>query len=169
MICDAIVSGQRSLRRKDCAGHQLARGRFLSSAVLSILAISIVFSGHPVSAAPPSDVSPRTESLDELLNSGSTSSQFDRYANNYGAQQIVSDARLAQQLAEDSKTTDGDAPTVASSVVKKHHLPPIAIGLLAVGAILVLSAMVLLIWSRIVQHRELRDAPSPMAFNYPRI
>ena len=110
---------------------------------------------------------PRTQSLDELLNSNSSSSWHSGGAISYDAEQIVSDARLAQQLNDDSQTAE--VVGIAGTGGKKHHLHPVMIGLLAFGGVLVLTAAVLLIWSRIVQYREMRDAPSPMAFNYPQI
>jgi len=124
-------------------------------------------------AAGPSDGSRRTESFDELLNNNSASNQFDGWHSHtegtYGAQQIVGDAHLAQQLTDDAVPSDDRILEGASGGVKKHHLPPIAIVLLVLGAILVLSAAVLLTWSRIVRRREMRDAPSPMGLNYPHI
>jgi hypothetical protein len=170
--CDQFLGGRSGLARKDCKGHRLEHLQFSWFAIFGI-AIAVGLWTLPASAAP-SDGSHRTQALDELLHRDATSGQLEGWhpntAASYNGQQIVNDARLARQLAAQDSITDEDALSGPSLATKKHHrLHPIVVGLLAVGAILVLSTVVLLIWSRIVQYREMRDAPSPMAFNYPRV
>lgn len=153
---------------KNSLGHAFGLARFSSILALSF-AVAVGFWALPASAATSSDASPRTQSLDELLHTNS-SSDFDGFsAKSYAARQFVSDAHMAQQLADDSKAAGFDATATGSAAGKKHHLPVIAIVSLAIGGIFVLSSLVLLVWSRIVHYREMRDTPPPAAFNFPRI
>ncbi|HEX3999222.1 MAG TPA: hypothetical protein VHX65_11780 [Pirellulales bacterium] len=128
----------------------------------------------PALAAPPWDGNYRTQGVDELLNTDSSATQINGWQGkdpgSFAAQQILADARLARQLAANSSPADSEN-LVSNGVVgkKEHHANPLLSGLIAVGAMLVLSAVALLIWSRIVQYREMREAPTPMAFNYPRL
>lgn len=169
MNCDRIFKRQPNLGRKHLAGQRFGHRWFSWLAVLGI-AIGVGLSGLPASAAPSPDGTLRTQTVDELFNSESTAGQSDRSTDgaiSYGARQIVSDARLAERLTENSNA-DIEAKSVAASA-KKHHLPTIVIGLIAIGAMLVLGAVVLLFWTRIVHRREMHNAPSPMVFNHPRI
>ena len=144
-------------------------GRRLSL-TLWLPAIAIGLWCLPATAAPPSNGSNRTQSLDELLNTDTSSSQLSgaRDARSYGAQQILVDAQLAHQLETNSADSDADLSPSRIGAKKGHHVHPVVIGLVAFGALSVLCAAVLLIWSRIVHYREMRDAPLPMAFNSPR-
>ena len=170
MNCDRTYNWQRGLGRRDRVGRRIGHSWFSPLAALSI-ALGVGLWGVPALAAPSSEGNLRTQTVDELFHSDSASGSFDRSmkgAIGYGARQIVGDTRLAEQLADDSNTSNFEAKTVATSA-KKHHLPTMVIGLIAIGAILILGAVVLLIWSRIVHYREMHNAPPPMAFDYPRI
>lgn len=145
-------------------GEQLGSGK-LRLVALIVLGLAVVV-GFWNSAAVAAEQTPATQSLDELLNKQPSSSWRSDAPASYEARQITSEARLAEQMTDHSQSAN-DAEIVGATVpTKKLHLHPAMIGLLAFGGLLVLTAVALLVWSRIVQQREMRDAPSPMAFNH---
>ena len=147
--------------------------RRFPSVALWVPAIALGLWCLPAMAAPPSNSTYRSQSVAELLNTDTTSGQLSgaKTAGSYGAQQILADAQLASQLESSAAPADSDSQLAYARLrgTKEHHLNPLLIVVAAGGAILLAFAMVLLIWSRIVHNREMRDVPAPMAFNYPRI
>ncbi len=172
MICARRFGLHRGWGRKHCVRNRLRRNRLTWLAAVGI-AISVGCSRLPAFAQGPLDGGRRTQSFDELLNSKSTTNQLDRWHSHsdgtYGAQQIVGDAHLAQQLTDDAGPSGSSLVEKATGGTKEHRLPAFVVVLLAVGGLLVLIAGAILVWSRVVRRREMLDVPSPMAFNYPRI
>jgi hypothetical protein len=165
-----VFGGEDHSARKGYTGLRSDR-RWISSAVLAGIAIAVACCCLSASAATPSTESPGTNGLGELTNSNSEAARSERWKTHpegwYAEQQIVGDAELARQLIDNAKAANDETLDGASPRVKTHHLHSATIVLLAIGGFLLFSIAVLLVWSRIVHYREMRDAPPPSPFNYP--
>jgi len=115
-------------------------------------------------AAPAGEDVYRPQGLDDLLNANAASNV--REGGVFGAGQAVADAKSTANSTHRSSDEIGLAGVGGN---KSHQLKAWVIALVAVAGFLLLSAVALLIWSRIVHYREMRQAAVPMAFNYPRI
>ncbi len=110
-------------------------------------------------------------SVDEAMSEDSSTGQLNNWRphgdGGYNAQQIVNDARLAHQFTNGSKLADGELMPSGVGIKKHHQLNPAIIVAIAVGGVIVLLTVVLLIWSRIVSYREMRDSPGTFQISGP--